>query len=222
LIAVVSGGHLWADRFDGNLEDIFELQDQITSKVVAAIEPRVEQAEIEAANRKSTSHLGAYDYFLRGMASFYEATREGIDKALQLYLRAIELDPSFATAYGWATICYARRKQAFWMADVDSESEQGMRLARKAIELGRDDAFAIGAGGFGLATLGGEVDAGLTQIDRALALNPNLANAWHGSGWMRAYAGDPETAIKHLGEAMRLSPLDPQTSQLSMAMALAM
>ena len=213
LIDAPTGGHLWADRFDGGLEDIFDLQDQVTTRVVGIIEPTVEQAEVKRATRKSAVNLDAYDYFIRGMASIYRSTKEGIDDALQDYSKAIELDPNFAAPYGWSTIAYTRKKQSLWMSDPSAETTEGIRLARKATELGRDDAFALAAGGFGLAFLAGELDAGLALTDRALVLNPNLANGWHGSGWIRSYIGDPDTAIEHLAKAMRLSPLDFQMWQ---------
>ena len=221
LIDAPTGGHLWADRFDGGLEDIFDLQDQVTTRVVGIIEPTVEQAEVRRATRKSTINLDAYDYFIRGMASLYRTTREGVDDALQDYSKAIELDPNFAAPYGWSTLAYTRKKQGSWMSDPSAETAEGIRLARKAIELGRDDAFALAAGGFGLAFLAGELDAGLALTDRALVLNPNLANGWHGSGWIRSYIGDPDTAIEHLAQARRLSPLDFQMWQFWMATALA-
>jgi len=222
LIDAGTSAHLWADRFDGGLEDIFDLQDQVTTRVIGLIAPTVEQAEIERAIRKSTNNLDAYDYFLRGMSRFYDSTREGVDSALQDYSEAMKIDPNFAAPYSWATLAYTRRKQALWMSDANAETIEGIRLARKAIALGKDDAFALGAGGFGLAFLGGELDAGLALTDRALILNPNLAAAWHGSGWIRAYIGDPETAVEHLAHAMRLSPLDPQIWQFCMATSLAM
>ncbi|SHH58560.1 adenylate/guanylate cyclase domain-containing protein [Bradyrhizobium erythrophlei] len=221
LIDAPTGGHLWADRFDGGLKDIFDLQDQVTTRVVGIIEPTVEQAEVRRATRKSTINLDAYDYFIRGMARIYTSTKEGIEDAIQDYSKAIEIDPNFAAPYGWSTIAYTRRKQGLWMSDPSAEISEGIRLARKAIELGRDDAFALGAGGFGLAFLAGELDAALALTDRALVLNPNLANGWHASGWIRSYIGDPDTAIEHLAKAMRLSPLDFQMPQFWMATALA-
>ncbi len=178
LIDAATGAHLWADRFDGELKDIFDLQDQVTSSVVGAIAPRVEQAEIQRAKSKPTNNLDAYDHFLRGMANFNRATREGIEESLKSFMKAIELDPTYAAPHSWAIIAYARRKQGLWMADIDVEIAEGMRLSRAAIELGKDDAAALCAGGFGLAFLGGQLDAGLTFTDRALVLNPNLAVAW--------------------------------------------
>jgi TolB-like protein/class 3 adenylate cyclase/tetratricopeptide (TPR) repeat protein len=221
LIDAATGVHLWADRFDGKLDDIFELQDQVTSSVVGAIAPRVEQAEIERAKSKPTTNLQAYDHFLQGMARFNQATRQGIEDSLKSFVKAIELDPTYAAPYSWAIIAYARRKQGMWMADVDTEVSEGMRLSRQVIKLGNDDAVALCGGGFGLAFLGGELDAGLALTDRALTLNPNLSVAWMSSGWIRAYIGDPETALKHLAHGMRLSPLDAQIFQFYMAASLA-
>ena len=117
LIDASTGAHLWADRFDGELEDIFDLQDQVTASVVGAIAPKLEQAEIERAKRKPTESLDAYDYFLRGMAAFHQCTREANDEALALFYRAIELDPNFASAYGMAARCYLQRKGFGWVTD---------------------------------------------------------------------------------------------------------
>lgn len=220
LIDATNGAHLWADRVDGELENIFDLQDQVTISVVGAIAPRVEQAEIERATSKSTSNLDAYDHFL--LAHFNQATKTGIENSLKDFVKAIELDPTYAAPCSWAIIAYSRRKQGLWMVDVDAETADGIRLSRRAMELGKDDAAALCAGGFGLAFLGAKLDAGLALTDRTLALNPNLAVAWMSSGWIRPYIGEPETAIKHLAYGMRLSPLDPQRFQFYMATSLAM
>ncbi len=106
LIDTATGAHLWADRFDGGLEDIFDLQDDVTASVVSAMAPKLEQAEIARAKRKPTESLDSYDYFLRGMASVYQWTCDDIGEALKLFYRAIALDPNFATAYGMAAWCY--------------------------------------------------------------------------------------------------------------------
>jgi TolB-like protein/class 3 adenylate cyclase len=209
LINASTGSHIWADHFDGGLDDIFDLQDQVTASVVGAIAPRLEQAEIERARRKPTENLDAYDYFLRGMASFYQRTKEATNEALQLFCKAIERDPEFASAYALAAWCYAWRKAQGWMNDRAQEIAEGVRLGRRAVELGRDDAIALARGGHAIAFLCGDVDAGIASVDRALILNPNLAIAWYLSGWLRAYSGQPEVAIEHLARAMRLSPLDP-------------
>ena len=143
--------HLWADRFEGALEDIFDLQDQVTASVVGAIAPRLEQAEIERAKRKPTESMDAYDHYLRGMASVYQWTREGMSEALRMFYRAIELDPDFASAYGGAARCYCLRKVSSWMIDRGQEIAETARLARRAVVLGKDDAAALSAGGLALA-----------------------------------------------------------------------
>src|SRR5262249_51311126 len=221
LINASTGAHLWADRFDGSLENIFELQDQVTASVVGAIAPRLEQAEVERAKHKPTESLDAYDYFLRGIASLHSWTKESNDEALRLFSKAIELDSDFAAAYGMASWCYARRKGSRWMLDRVQETAETARLARRAAELGWDDAVALARGGFALAYVVHDVEVGAALIDRALLLNPNLAEAWHFSGWAEIYLGGPEVAIEHLAHAMRLSPLDPLPFVVQMAIAFA-
>jgi adenylate cyclase len=219
LIDGSTGANLWADRFHGALEDIFDLQDQVTASVVGAIAPRLEQAEIERAKRKPTESLNAYDYYLRGMASRYQRTRESINEALRLFYRAIELDPDFASAHGAAARCYVLRKVSNWMTDRAQEMAEAARLARRAVALGRDDAAALSAGGAVLAYGVGDLDDGAAFIDQALALNPNLAAAWYYSGWARIWLGEPDLAIEHLGRAMRLTPLDPLIGAMQEATA---
>jgi TolB-like protein len=209
LIDSATGAHLWADRFEGALEDIFDLQDQMTTSVVGAIAPKLEQAEIERAKLKPTESLDGYDYYLRGKAGFHQGTRETISEALRLFYQAIELDPNFASAHGMAAWCYVMRKNFGWMTDRVQETAELERLAKKAVVLGKEDAVALYTGGFALAHVAGHLEAGAALIDRALALDPNLAAAWHHSGWVRTYLGEPGTAIEHMARAMRLNPLDP-------------
>ena len=209
LVDTSLGIHLWADRFDGLLEDIFDLQDKLTASVVGAIAPKLEQAEIERAKRKPTESLDAYDLYLRGIASIYQYTRQGFEDALRLFYRAIELDPDFAAPYGMAARCYARYKTDGWTTDRPRQIAETVRLARSAAKLGKDDAVALSNGGFGLAFVVGDLDNGAAMIDRALLLNPNLAAAWTHGGWVRTWRGEPEVALNHFAQAMRLSPLDP-------------
>jgi TolB-like protein/class 3 adenylate cyclase len=219
LIDASTGAHLWADRFDGATEDIFDLQDQITAKVLSAIAPKLEQAEIERAKRKPTENLDAYDYFLRGMASIHQWTKESYDEALRLFYRSIELDPGFASAYGMASWCFVWRKVNGWMND--REVAEAERLARRAVELGADDAIALSGGGYALVFVAHDLDNGPAFIERALALNPNLSWALHSSGWTKAFLGEPDAAIKHLSDAMRLSPLDPLSFRAQSGIAFA-
>jgi TolB-like protein/class 3 adenylate cyclase len=221
LIDTSTGAHLWADRFDGELANIFDLQDQVTASVVGAIAPKLEQAEIERAERKPTQSLDAYDYFLRGMAAFHKFTQASNETALELFYRAIELDPRFAAAYGMAARCYLQRKGFGWVADRDREIAETRRLAGQAAELGRDDAVALSAAGMALIVVAGDLDEGADLVERALVLNPNLAWAAHFSALTKAFLGEPGPAIEHAARAMRLSPQDPQMFAMQSATALA-
>ena len=209
LIDASTGTHLWADRFDGQLEDIFDLQDEVTTNVVGAISPKLEQAEIERAKRKPTEKLVAYDYFLRGMANIYQGTRQANLEAEQNFRQAIKVDPDFATAYGMCAYCHVWRKANGWVIDRERETAEAERLARTAARVGSDDAVALSQAGFALAFVAGALDDGAALIDRALALNTNLAMAWRFSGYVRVFLGEPDLAIDHLERAIRLSPLDP-------------
>lgn len=221
LIDATSGTHIWAERFEGLLDDIFELQDQVTESVVGAIAPQLERAEIERAKRKPTESLDAYDYYLRAMAKLHSGSREAIEQALPMFYQAIELDPEFASAYGMAAWCHFWRKLNGWMDDRPAEIAEGIRLARLAVTLGRDDAVALTRGGHALAHLAGEVDAGIALLDRARLLNPNLAPAWFLGGILRALHGETDAAIENLNHAVRLSPLDPEMFRMQVGMALA-
>ncbi len=209
LINAANGAHLWADRFDGEIAEIFDLQDQVTRNVVASIAPHMEQAEIERAKSKPTGDLDAYDFFLRGMAAFHGFNREANREALAMFTRAMEKDPGFAAAYGMGARTYAQRAGFGWISDFPRESRSASDLARKASSLGGDDAIALAAAGFGLAVFGDVVD-GDAFLDRALILNPNLAWVRHSSGFAKALVGAPEQAVEQATQAMRLSPRDPQ------------
>lgn len=221
LIDASSGEHLWAERFEGSLDDVFELQDQVTESVVGAIAPQLERAEIERAKRKPTADLGAYDFYLRGTAKLHHGSREAIAEALTLYYHAIERDPEFASAYGMAAWCYFWRKLNGWMDNRAEEIAEGARLARLAVALGRDDAVALTRGGHALGHLTGDLDGAIALLDRARLLNPNLAPAWYLGGVLRALRGETQAAIDNLSHATRLSPLDPEMFRMQVGMALA-
>jgi TolB-like protein len=222
LIDAITGAHLWAERFDDALEEVFDLQDKVTARVAAAIFPTLEQAEFERSKRKQTDSLDAYDYYLRAMAKFHQQSNEAISEAIQLYYKAIEIDPGFAAAYGMAAWCFTMRRANGWTADRDQEITESERLALRAVELGKDDPLALHLGGFSLAYVGlNRLDAGDDCIERALLLNPNLANAWMASGYTKIYIGEPDRAIERLMRAMQLSPLDPFMYTMRNGMALA-
>jgi TolB-like protein len=221
LIDATTGEYLWSERFEGKIDDIFELQDQMTASVVGAIAPRLERAEIERAKHKSTESLDAYDYYLRAMANLHFGTREAVEEALRLLYDAIERDPEYAAAYAMAAWCQVWRKVNGWMNDRAQAMVEGTRLCRRAIELGKDDAVALTRAGHALAHLVDDLDGGLALLDRAKMLNPNLAAAWFLGGFARAWGGDPDGAIAHFTQAMRLSPLDPEMYRMQAGMAMA-
>jgi tetratricopeptide (TPR) repeat protein len=182
---------------------------------------QLELAEIARIKHKPTTSLDAYDYYLRGMARIREWTRSSVDEALLLFQKAIALDPDYASAYGMAARCYGIRKEHGWATDQAKDVAEAERLARRAVELGWDNALALCTGGAALVYVLGEVETGAAFLDRALALDPNLAMAWIGSGWARTRLGLPEVAIEHFARAMQLSPLDPLMSNLRSGVAFA-
>ncbi|WP_247458487.1 adenylate/guanylate cyclase domain-containing protein [Bradyrhizobium sp. 153] len=210
LVDTATGVHLWANRFDGGLGDIFDLQDQVTESIVGAIAPAVEKAEIERARCKQTERLDAYDHYLRGLAkSYQDASQQACNEALQLFNSAIKLDPDFATAYARAAFCYANAKAFGWISLTPAKVAEVSRLAQRAVELGRDDAIALADSGWALAYVVRDLDRGAALIDRALALNSNVAEAWDCGGWVKNWLGEYELAIERFTRAIRLSPLDP-------------
>jgi TolB-like protein len=221
LIDASTGAQLWSDRFEGGLEDIFDLQDMVTANVVGALAPKLESAEIERAMRKPTESLSAYDYYLRGMGLYNQWKREAGDEALSLFQRAIELDPKFASAHAMAARCYVQRKAGGWVTDRSREIAETARLARRAAELGMDDSVALGTAGFALAWVVDAVEEGAKLVERALALNPNFAWGWGFSGWINVWLGKPEVASEHLARALRLSPHDPLSLSYQTAAACA-
>ncbi|GEP61892.1 adenylate/guanylate cyclase domain-containing protein [Reyranella soli] len=208
LIDVSTGGHLWADHFDGVLEDVFDLQDRVTSSVVGTIAPKLERAETERALRKPPESLDAYDCFLRGMAHYHLFTRNDMPVARQFFHRATDLDPAYAAAYGLGSWCVSVCQANGWLSDPQREVPDAVELARRAVAIGLDDPLALVTGAATLATLAGELDSAIAYVDRALVLNPNLALAWSVSGWGRVYLGEHVDAITRLERAIRLSPLD--------------
>ncbi len=209
LVDAATGTNLWSERFEGRIDDIFALQDQLTADVVGAIAPQLERAEIERAKHKPTESLDAYDYYLRAMANLHFGTREAVDQALSLLAKAIALDADYAPAYAMAAWCHFWRKVNGWMVDRARETAEGTRLARRAIELGMGDAVALTRAGHALSHLAGDLDAGLALLDRAKMLNPNLAAAWFLGGFVRVWRGDTDGAIAHLAQGIRLSPAGP-------------
>jgi adenylate cyclase len=208
LVEAENGRHIWADRFEGNLDDIFELQDRITESVVGAIEPNLRLAEIERARAKPTANLHAYDLCLRAMPNLMSnSTKLANDEVLGLLYRAIEMDPGYSLAKAMCAYTYLLRKAQSWATDV--EIEEGLRLAEEALADHHDDPATLSYAGQSLSYLGLRHEEALHAIDRALTLNTNSARTLLAAGWVRGYVGDAAIAIEHFQRAMRLSPLDP-------------
>ena len=219
LIEAASGHHLWADRFDSDVSDIFDLQDRIVTRVVGAIAPRLERAEIDRVKRAATEDLGAYDLYLRGLASWNRWTKTDNANALQHFYAAIKKDPDYSTPYGLAASCYFFAKVNSWESRFD-EKEIG-RLVDAAAQIGADDPVALAWAGHVNAFFFHDVEGALWLTDRALELDDNLATAWLRSGWVRSYAGDANGAIESLNKVFRLDPLDPRAFLTQAGMALA-
>jgi TolB-like protein/class 3 adenylate cyclase len=211
LIDTTTGAHIWADRFDGALDDIFELQDQVASSVAGAIEPKLRRSEIERASHKQTANLTAYDLYLRALAQSYRFTQEGVAEAVVLARRALAIDASYAPAaamVGWCRMLQqVQGRGALSAVDID----EACRLARQVLEAERDDAETISQAAWTLFILASEAAMAAAALDRALALNPNAAHAWMVRGHIHASRNQPEAAIDAVEWARRLSPFDPYT-----------
>lgn len=215
LIDSETGAHVWADRFDGSLEDIFEMQDFVTSSVVGAIAPKLDSIEIERARRKPVESLDAYDCYLRGIAQIHVSNKE----ALRLFYRAIELDPEFATPYGMAARCYLFRQILDRIVDREAEVAEVRKLSRRVAAIGQDDGLALTWAGLALFELCREYEAGETLVDQALYVNPNSAVGWVNRGAVSGYSGQHQAAIEHYLRAMRLSPVDLETYRAEFLLA---
>jgi tetratricopeptide (TPR) repeat protein len=221
LIDTTTGAHIWADRFDGALDDIFELQDKVASSVAGAIEPKLRQSEIERVSRKPTTSLTAYDLYLRALAQSYRFTDEGGAEAVVLARQALAIDPSYAPAAAFIGWCRVVQRMQGWGTVSDGDIGEACRLARQALEAGRDDAETIGHAAWAVFVLAGEAAMPAAALDRALALNPNAAHAWLVRGNIHALRNQPEAAIEALEQARRLSPFDPYTSLCAVSIAIA-
>ncbi|MGY8662659.1 winged helix-turn-helix domain-containing protein [Bradyrhizobium sp. UFLA05-109] len=206
LIDTATGTHVWADHFDGGLEHAFDLQDQVTASVVGAIEPVVLRVETRRATRKPAAT--SWERLMHGFAVQRRLTREANAEALQIFQREIQIDPDSAAGYAFASQCYTWAKSFGWFTDHAAESAEGARLARRALDLGRDDPLFLTAAGFGLAYLQGDLDVATDAVARARALNPNSPAALGLHGWIHVWRGEPELALANVERALLLSPSD--------------
>jgi len=209
LIDGTTGAHLWADRFDGTLGDIFDLQDQVTMSVVGAIEPKLTRVEIERARRKPAGSLNAYDLYLRGLFLFYQFTAESMAASLDLFDQAMAADPALAAAPAMAAYCRQRLVVHGVRAQSPEDEKQTIALAERALAIGKDDATALIYAGSIFGNIGRDQDLAMACVERGLRLNPNAFVGWQNRGWLDLFRGDTEPAISALTHALRLSPFDP-------------
>jgi TolB-like protein/class 3 adenylate cyclase len=209
LIDTANGAHIWADRFDGALDDIFDLQDQVASSVVGAIEPKLRSSEIARATHKPTESLDAYDLYLRGLAEFNKVTQEGYEAAFQLAQRSLAVDPSYAPAAAMAAWCRTYQAAQGWVRNTPDITAEAVRLAKQAIDTGRDNPDVLWMAGHTIGQFAGDHATASGALDRALTLNPNSANAWGAKGWTCLFLDQADAAVEAFEQAMRLTPLDP-------------
>ncbi|QHO78645.1 adenylate cyclase [Bradyrhizobium sp. CCBAU 051011] len=209
LIDAITGAHIWADRFERDLTDVFALQDEVTVAVVSAIQPKLLQTEIEMATRRRPENLTAYDFYLRGMPQYYLATREGLAEALRLFHRALELDPRFGAVAAMAGVCHMLNVVWRFSNDPQFDRKEAVRLVRLALSIDDSDPETLARASATSAFMVGDSEAEIEMADRAVALNPNSFNVWHYRGWVYKIAGLPEEAVRSWERAIRISPVDP-------------
>jgi len=206
LIDALSGSHLWADRFDGSLEDVFDLQDRVASSVAGVIEPALQAAETTRSANRPTSDLSAYDLYLRALAVYYPNTKERVLDALGLLERAITIDPHYGPALSWAAVCHLRIVVDGWAEAPETNRREASDLARQALQVAQNDPGILANAAFVLAYFGEDIGAMIGLVDRALALNLSFARGWYLSSFLRVWAGQPDLAIEHVEASLRLSP----------------
>jgi adenylate cyclase len=210
LIDAVTGAHIWADRFERDLTDVFALQDEVTLAVVSAIEPKMLQTEIELATRRRPENLTAYDFYLRATQQYYVATREGLAEAIRLAHRALELDPRFGSVAVLAGDCHMLNVLLGYANDPQFDRKEAVRLARLALSIDDGDPDTLARASTISAYMVGDSEAEIEMADRAVALNPNSFVAWRCRGTVYRIAGLPEEAIRSFERAIRMSPVDPR------------
>ncbi len=211
LIDAATGAHLWADKFEGGLLDVFDLQDSVATSVVGAIAPRLVAADTELAKRKPPENWDSYDFYLRGIALFAQRTPETTDQALEFLRKAISLNPEFALAHIRAAACLLLRPEHGGLSLTNEERSEALQLTNRALALAEDNEWVLGWASIIFVLFNGEVERGSDLVDRALAINPNFSNAWAARGWISVIVGDGARALDPFDRAIRLNPADAWT-----------
>jgi adenylate cyclase len=218
LIDAVTGAHIWADRFERDLTDIFALQDDVTVAVVSAIQPKLLQTEIAISARRRPENLTAYDFYLRAMQQYYSFTREGVAEAIRLAHRALELDPRFAVAAAQAGACHMFNVLWGYASDPQFDRNEAVRLLHLALSLDDGDPDTLARGSLISTFMVRDSESAIEMADRAVALNPNSSLAWHCRGWVYRNVGQPEEAVRSFERGVRLNPVDPLLSRVFVGM----
>jgi TolB-like protein len=216
LIEAETGTHLWADRFDGLIEDVFELQDKVALSVAGVIEPTLQAAEMRRSAARPKADLTAYDLYLRALAMFYPITKDRIFEVLALLEQAVAIEPRYGPALAWAAICHMTLVRDGWAEAPEASRRKGSDLARRALEVGESDPGVLANAANALAHFGEDIAAMIALVDRALTLNPSFARGWYVSGVLRSMAGEHDLAIEHVELSLRLSPRERMGAPLYM------
>jgi len=214
LIDALSETHLWADHFDGSLEDVFDLQDKVASSVAGVIEPALQVAEIRRSAEHPTNDLTAFDLYLRALPHLDTFEKSGFVRALDLLGQAIERDPHYGPALALAALCHEGLEVSGWTEDPEAARNTSIGLARRALRSGPEDPNVLALAAFVLGYFGEDIDVAIRLIDRGLTLNPSFARGWHWSGILRVFAGQPDLALEHFETFLRLSPRDRRANYL--------
>lgn len=219
LIDAISGAHLWADHFDGPLSDVFELQDNVATDVAGVIEPTLQAAETRRSIQRQTTDLTTYDLYLRARAEAMSWEKLRLLRAIDLLGQALQLDPYYGSALALAAQCHQNLDLNGWSQDPQSECQQSIELARRALRVAGDDPYVLGESAFVIGYFEHDIDPAIVLIDRALELNPSFALGWSRSGWLRLWAGEIDAAIEHFKKSLRLNPLRRAPSSFGIAVA---
>jgi adenylate cyclase len=215
LIEAETGAHLWADRFDGSLEDVFDLQDKVAINVAGVIEPALQAAEVRRSAARPMHDVTAYDLYLRALATYYPITKDRLLKAMELLNQAIAIDRHCGPALSLAAMCQMRLFREGWDEDPETAGK-GVDLARQALQVAGDDPGILANTAFVLANFGEDIGAMMALVDRALTLTPSFSRGWFLSGVLRLWAAQHDLAIEHAETALRLSPRERTGTPLSL------
>jgi len=216
LLDATAGAHLWADRFEGTLDDVFELQDNVASSVAGAIEPTLRTAEYQRSIRRPTDDLTAYDLYLQARVAHNSGDRESTMRALELVGQALNRDPNYGSALAVAAGCQCNIYLGARTNDLEATRHEGIGLARRALHVAGDDPYVIAKAAFALGLFGEDIATAVALIDRSLQLNPSFAHGWYQSGSLRMWAGQYDIAIEHLETSIRLSPRESRWTRYLM------